>query len=247
MFHQRSNTSFVYSSPALWFWFLMATSGGAINAGGFLSCQRFVTHITGFATLFGVDVANGDYWLAISMLTVPLYFMLGCIISTWLVDKQKFNAGIPRYDLVLTLMVALLSLIVYGGQVDWFGTFGEEINVKKDYSLLAMLCMCAGLQNSMVSLLSGAIVRTTHMTGVLSDLGIGLVRITYKKLPAEDKSKEFKANKLRLGLLLSFVLGSLIGSFLFVRYQYWGFLFPLSVTCYAWLLSIRERTAKGIP
>jgi len=60
-------------------WFLLAFNGGMINAGGFLATGRFVSHVTGFATLFGIHLVNAKPDVALGALTVPLFFSLGCI------------------------------------------------------------------------------------------------------------------------------------------------------------------------
>ena len=58
-------------------WFTLAFQAGWINAGGFLACHRFVSHVTGFATQFGVDIAEFRWTDATGMLTVPLFFFNG--------------------------------------------------------------------------------------------------------------------------------------------------------------------------
>lgn len=54
-------------------WSLLSFNGGCINAGGFLATGRFVSHVTGFATLFGVDMANSQIDAALGILSVPIF------------------------------------------------------------------------------------------------------------------------------------------------------------------------------
>jgi uncharacterized membrane protein YoaK (UPF0700 family) len=61
---------------------------GTINSGGFLACGRWVTHVTGFATFFGIDLVTGEYKLALSMLIVPMFFLLGSFVSGYLIDVR---------------------------------------------------------------------------------------------------------------------------------------------------------------
>src|SRR4051812_2049393 len=79
-------------------WLSMAFQAGAINAGGFLACHRFVTHATGFATLFGTEFTQGHLTTAFSMLSVPLFFLIGAMISGFFIDRRLRRNERPRYD-----------------------------------------------------------------------------------------------------------------------------------------------------
>ncbi len=73
-------------------WFLLSLSGGFINAGGFLATGRFVSHVTGFATLFGVDLSKSQFEAAIGILSVPFFFLLGAFLAGLLIDRP-IHAG----------------------------------------------------------------------------------------------------------------------------------------------------------
>ena len=61
-----------------------------------------------------------------------------------------------------------LSLVASAclGYFHFFGEFGEEVRLKRDYFFLALLCAASGLQNAAITTASGATVRTTHLTGL---------------------------------------------------------------------------------
>lgn len=69
-------------------WFLLAFLAGNVNAGGYLACHRFVSHVTGFATLAGVDAATGSWGDAFGILSVPLFFLLGVVVSAYHVERR---------------------------------------------------------------------------------------------------------------------------------------------------------------
>jgi uncharacterized membrane protein YoaK (UPF0700 family) len=73
------------SKQVIFHWFMLSFNGGCINAGGFLATGKFVSHVTGFATLFGVDAMTDQVKAAISMLTVPLFFFVG-VVCSWSID-----------------------------------------------------------------------------------------------------------------------------------------------------------------
>ena len=55
----------------------LSLNGSIMNADGFLASGRFVSHVTGFATLFGVAAANRKFYIAVGVLTVPIFFCQG--------------------------------------------------------------------------------------------------------------------------------------------------------------------------
>lgn len=144
-----------------------------------MASHRFVTHLTGFATLFGVDLANQEWLAAMSMISVPLFFIGGVMVSAWLTERRISQGKSPHYATAMGLVTLCLFLAGLGGYLDWFGKFGGEPSVKGDYIFLALLCSASGLQNAIVTSYSGAAIRTTHLTGITTDLGIGLVRILF--------------------------------------------------------------------
>ncbi|MBN8540870.1 MAG: DUF1275 domain-containing protein [Deltaproteobacteria bacterium] len=214
-------------------WFLLSFLAGNINTGGYLACQRFVSHVTGFATLAGVDAAVELWWEALGILTVPAFFLLGVLISAYYVDRRVHEGKKPRYALVMGFATLCLVLAGGGGVAGLWGDFGHELEITRDYAFLALLCMASGLQNAALSSSSGSTLRTTHLTGTTTDLGIGLMRWATLSEKDTRRGSEMKGNFLRIGLIFSFMVGSGIGAVLFIRYQYWGFSLPIAIAGYA--------------
>ena len=215
-------------------WFLLAFLAGSINAGGFMACNRFVSHVTGFATLAGISLKDGHWLEALGILSIPLYFLLGVIFSGYLTEKKLVKKeSHQRYSPVMWLVTFFMAIVAIGGSLNWFGTFGETADLRYDYLLLALLCASCGLQNAAITSASGATIRTTHLTGLTTDLGLGLVRAKLRHLTTEEAAVENKANALRLGTIVSFVLGSAVGAILFGLFQYKGFFLPMGIAAYS--------------
>lgn len=208
---------------------ILAFQGGLLNIGGFLALHRFVSHVTGFATFFGAEVSAGRYDFALGMLLVPFWFLCGAMISGFLVDLRSRTKKRPKYYLVFGVMFVLLMVVVIGGFNGLFGVFGEPLGRPQNYLLLALLCLICGIQNATVTSVSRAVVRTTHLTGITTDLGIGLVRIFNRRLLG-DVSEDIKANWMRTGIILFFIAGSVVGGFLYRAAGYRGFILPLVIT-----------------
>lgn len=221
-------------------WFVMAFQSGVINAGGFLACHRFVTHTTGFATHFAVEFANSSFLHAAGMLSVPIFFLLGAMLAAFLVELKKIRGQSPYYALVFLLIALLMLYVVLAGSSGVFGIFGAEIQISKAYYLLAALSMASGLQNAIIHPGRGSAIRTTHLTGLTTDMGVGLVRMLSKALAIEQKKEEVLFNWIRISIIVSFILGSTLSSYLFYQVQYLAFVVPafisFSVFCYLqWL------------
>jgi uncharacterized membrane protein YoaK (UPF0700 family) len=230
MFIDSNNQINSFTTRNYIIWFSLAFQAGAINVGGFLACHRFVTHTTGFATHFGAEFSRGLYQNAFGMLSVPAFFLLGSVISAILIDKRKLQGKIPNYPFVFLFISILLIFSAVGGVGGGFGDFGSEHELKKSYILLISLSLTSGLQNAVITTASGAAVRTTHLTGLTTDLGIGIVRILSGLLGHEKQRREIRFNWLRIGTISSFVLGSTLSAYIFNSIQFYGFLIPAIIS-----------------
>lgn len=228
-----------YTARNLAIWWTLAFQAGAINVGGYLACHRFVTHTTGFATLFGTDLAKGQAASALGMLSVPLFFLAGAMVSALLVDRRKLRQQPPRFALALALIAGILLLITVAGQLGHFGVFGEPLLLARDYALLALLSFVSGVQNAMITSMSGSVLRTTHLTGLTTDLAIGLVRL-FSNEHKHSRQQERQATTMRLGIILSFVLGSTVAAWIFLHGHYWGFLLPATLASALWLATLQH-------
>lgn len=208
-----------------WVWLggaLLATNAGIINAVGFLSFQhQGVTHLTGITTQLGASVASRHGLEALHLLGVIFSFLAGATLSGYLIQDSVLKLG-RRYGVALLIESALLFVSVH--------------YLKQDQLLGAYLASCAcGLQNGMVSTYSGAVLRTTHVSGFITDMGVLLGQMFHR----------LKIDKRRLflyGILVfSFFFGSVVGAFLFRYFSYETIYFPAVLTGLTGLIySIRK-------
>lgn len=215
-------------------WFVLSFLAGNINAGGYLACHRFVSHVTGFATMSGILLEQKEWLEAFGTLLIPAFFLIGVIISGYLTEKQyAHKVHGQRYAPVMWLVSLILFFVSIGGYAGWFGNFGDVASMKHSFILLASLCGACGLQNAAITSASGSTVRTTHLTGITTDLGLGIVKSEFKSLNKEQKDNERKANLLRAATIISFTSGSLVGAFAFTKFGYLGFIMPAIVSQYS--------------
>ncbi|NGY06452.1 YoaK family protein [Solimonas terrae] len=174
--------------------FWLAAIAGAVNAVGMLGFRhQAVSHLTGTSTLLGLSLVNFDGSESAHLILILISFVLGAAFSGALIDNAVLRLG-HRYSLALLIEAALLLTAMR-----WL-----DHGVEAGQFLASAAC---GLQNGMVSTYSGATVRTTHVSGLFTDLGT--------MLGARLRGHPLDTRKALLFLLLisGFILGGAIGAF----------------------------------
>jgi len=197
----------------------LAFVAGAANAGGFLAVGEYTSHMTGMISGMADNLALGNVMLFFAGLGSMLCFLLGAATSAILINWAR-RAGL-RGVYAYPLLVEAFLLFV-------FGLVGARYNQSayEDISLtIALLCFVMGLQNAMITKVSNAEIRTTHITGMMTDIGIEIGKILYWNRSHNDPTHaKVVANqrKLKMHLMLvgSFFLGGLLGA---LGYKYIGF------------------------
>lgn len=239
MFYQSSISQ--YSTKNLLIWFVMAFQAGLLNIGGLLITGNFISHVTGFVTFFGHHLVQGEWSRALGMLNVPVFFLLGTMVSGYFIDSRMRAGKNPKYVVTFGLMFVLILFVFLLGVMGGWGGFQDEILRDEKYWALVTLCFVCGVQNATISTVSRSVVRTTHLTGIVTDLGIGLVRIFSKAAPAEEK----ELNIMRIGIVSFFILGSIAGAFFYTKFLYWGFLLPTLIAGILWGQMIIQTPKKS--
>jgi uncharacterized membrane protein YoaK (UPF0700 family) len=206
-------------------WVLLAFQGGFINVAGLLTVHIFVSHITGFSAYFSINLLNGDLVKSLYFLLVPFFFLSGAFFSSLLTEMRSKKKKQPVYIHILYTLSLLFFLITILGITNFFGEFGEPFNNFRDFILLSILAFACGSQNAIFTHYSKSIIRTTHLTGITTDLGIGLA----KYFVSGDK-EEHLINRIRIDIIISFTLGSLLAVYIFPTLQFSGFLIPAFVS-----------------
>ncbi|WP_306673554.1 YoaK family protein [Tahibacter caeni] len=141
--------------------FALALIAGMVNAVGFLAFEhQAITHLTGTTTMFGVALAQGQGRIALNLLLFLLSFIAGAAASGAIVRNSTLRLG-RRYGVALMLESLLLLLAI------------PLLRAHSTAGICIATAAC-GLQNAMASTYSGAVLRTTHVSGIFTDLGIML-------------------------------------------------------------------------
>jgi uncharacterized membrane protein YoaK (UPF0700 family) len=226
MLHDSESIAHFKSSNVL-VWMLMALQGGFLNMAGFMSCGRFVSHVTGYGTMIAFEVGEHSIAQALSLAVVPAFFLLGSMLSGLLIDLRLRLHKRPRYYIAFGVIFLLIALILFSGEAGFFGPFGEGLKLQRDYLLLLVLAFVCGVQNGTVTTVSRSVIRTTHLSGITTDLGIGIVRILNRRKLKGEIPDEGKANFMRVGIIGFFIIGSYLGYRSFKAFGFLAFAGPL--------------------
>jgi uncharacterized membrane protein YoaK (UPF0700 family) len=203
-------------------WTTLAAAAGFVNAVAFAACQRYVTHVTGTVTNIGMDALNPI--LALEYILVLVAFVLGAFSSVYVSESRSPRAVIrPWAPLSITASLLLLAGLL--GFHGYFGRFGGEVETPPEFALLSLLAFGMGLQNAGVATATGMLVRTTHMTGPATDLGVAIAG-WMRSADAESKLNTGRSVLLRTAKIVGFTVGALLGIQAAARLEFLAFLVP---------------------
>lgn len=208
---------------------VLAFVAGAINAGGFLAVRQYTSHVTGMVSSIGDNLVLGELALVAHAAVGVIAFLMGAMSCALLVNFARRHRMASEYALPLMLEAALILV---------FGLMGAKLARFEGLSVpftLVLLCFVMGLQNAVVTKLSGGVVRTTHLTGTVTDLGIELGKLVYWNR-AREAPRFVRADRPRMAvlgaLLAAFLAGAVTGAFGFEHAGY-GFTVPIAVVLVA--------------
>lgn len=181
---------------------------GATNAGGFLAVGQYTSHMTGVLSSIADNLVLGQLLLAAAGFATLLAFVGGAMTTAWMVNwglRRKLQSAYGR------------PLLLESGLLLVFGLFGAGINLWGNlFAPLTVLLLCylMGLQNAVITKISHAEIRTTHITGLVTDMGIELGKLLYVNRMKEVPEVQANRQRLRIHMQLisSFFIGGMGGA-----------------------------------
>ncbi|MFC0401715.1 YoaK family protein [Paraburkholderia rhizosphaerae] len=189
----------------------LAFVAGAANAGGFLAVGQYTSHMSGIVSSLADNLALGDIALVAAGLSALLSFLVGAASSAVMINWGRRRRLRSVYAIPLAIEAVLLLC---------FGLLGAHLERHQLFFLpltVCLLCFVMGLQNAMITKISRAEIRTTHVTGLVTDIGIELGKLFYwngRQPASADDTVRADRQKLALlaSLLVSFLVGGLAGA-----------------------------------
>ncbi|MFS1702065.1 YoaK family protein [Alteromonas sp. AMM-1] len=209
--------------------FVLALIAGYVNAVGLLGFEhQSVSHVSGTATQVGVGLLNASMQQTLNLISVLVAFLVGAAVSGYLLHDSTLKLG-RHYD---TALYCEAGLLIIGAWLLLSHSF---------YGHLFASAAC-GLQNALATKYSGAVIRTTHLTGIFTDLGI--------MLGSAIRGEAFDKRKARLFLciIVGFIVGGTCGAWYFRMWLFYALFVPAGV-CIVLALVYRHyvnKQASGI-
>lgn len=187
--------------------FILALTAGCVNAVGLLGFEhQSVSHLSGTATLLGTGILTPAFDRLFNLLGVLISFLFGASIAGFLLHDSTLKLG-RHYDTALVLesllLIASAWLLISGS---FYGHF-----------LASAAC---GLQNALATTYSGAIIRTTHVTGIFTDLGLMFGALVRGEPLDKRKAKLF------VFIILGFTCGGTVGALFYAQFGFMALLLP---------------------
>jgi len=212
---------------------LLAAIAGNVDAAGFVIAQRYTSHVTGLLAAAGDDLARHAPWLALASASAILVFVLGaacCTLCIRFARARRLHAlfAWPLLGECLLLLAAALA--------------------RSPALTASVLCFAMGWQNAFATKVSSDEIRTTHVTGIVTDIGIGVGRLLATGTARADAERDRHWSRLRLlvGLLAGFLGGAVVGTYLAVRAGQICLLLPAAVIALAAALPLRTELRAWI-
>jgi uncharacterized membrane protein YoaK (UPF0700 family) len=212
----------------------LAFVAGAANAGGFLAVGQYTSHMSGIVSALGDNLSVGDFGLVIAGLSSLAAFTTGAATSAIMINWGRRRRAHSEYALPLMLEAVLLLV---------FGLLGSNLENNRFLfvpATVGLLCYVMGLQNAIITKISKAEIRTTHMTGIVTDIGIELGKLFYWNVSESGPGvTAVRADRSRLRLLASllgmFFIGGLAGA---LGFKYVGFISTLPLSAMLVVLAV---------
>jgi uncharacterized membrane protein YoaK (UPF0700 family) len=229
--------------------------GGFTNAVTFIACNRtYTSHMTGAATSFGMALsersAPGAYFYGVLLLA----FLLGALASAAMTEGARLLGRKSGFVLPLTVEAILLCGLIAMYHHLW----GLSANADGAMAFLASFAM--GLQNATITKISGNVIRTTHLTGVMTDLGLEGMQYAlwcwrrHSRTFALTRSRRIlnvsrrhpTARRLLVlnAIFISFICGVVIATSCFPLWSCWALLLPIALLCALIVLDWRRPISE---
>lgn len=211
--------------------------GGYVNVVVFLATGAFVSHMSGVTTQFGRGLGTDNAPMVILFGYTILAFTSGAILSGFLTETAKRRGWRSEYIMPIGLEALLLLILMLVLRAS--GNVGAGTAF---FAIVGLGAVAMGLQNATITKVSGAVVRTTHLTGIYTDFGLEGVQYLYWWADQLAKKRSDRAGRLlkvsrrhpaflRLLLLasiaLSFGFGAVAGTLAFGRSNPLSLLAPI--------------------
>jgi uncharacterized membrane protein YoaK (UPF0700 family) len=203
MFRQGKPRAFIHNLRLA---SMLSFVAGIVNISGVLSIGTLTTNVTGHFAFFAEDFVSAQYQMALAYISYILFFLLGAFTASFLVEISLKKKSDKSHALPMLLEVVILIFVALAVAESFISSMW----------IARALLFAMGLQNALVTKISQATVRTTHLTGLFTDLGIEMSQLFFHRGSVESR-KLSRSIYLRLAIIVFFFLGGILGGFLYAE------------------------------
>jgi uncharacterized membrane protein YoaK (UPF0700 family) len=203
---------------------LLSLVAGIVNVTGIFALQTLTTNVTGHFAYFADEVARSNFGRASVFLVYIIAFSAGAFSSNFLIEITARNNN--RYGVAFPIGIEVFILV-------FIAFLSPEALQENGHLIACSLLFAMGLQNALVTSLSNAVVRTTHLTGLFTDLGIELSKLIFYRHP--DQQQALKGSiKLRLTIIAFFFSGCIVGGLVYFFFGLFSLLLGAIILIIGW-------------
>ncbi|MBC7398996.1 MAG: DUF1275 domain-containing protein [Mucilaginibacter sp.] len=189
-----------------------ALVSGITNVVGMVAFLAFTSNITGHVANLSKHIVEQNFGEILIFLLWLFMFFAGAFLSSFIVRSLKYKSYYRAHSIPIIIeIIILLFVAVYGHN------FYQETKLEREI-VIATIIFSMGLQNSLVSTISGGLIKSSHLTGLFTDLGGEIAEWIH---PNAEKT-EVVRNKIyvRFTVLGFYFLGGIIGGYFFNLYEF---------------------------
>ncbi|MFT4093732.1 MAG: YoaK family protein [Niabella sp.] len=190
---------------------MLSFVAGIVNITGVLCISVLTTNVTGHFAYFAEEISLKNYSNAVSFLLFIFSFLLGSFVSNFLTELAIKKRLQMVYAAPMVIEIAVLAVIC-------FMYYNDHLKRGDTLLIACGLLFAMGIQNALVTKASQSVVRTTHLTGLFTDLGIELSQLFFYKQQS-DLKKLSKNIYLKLAIIGFFFAGCVAGGLIYKNYQ----------------------------
>ncbi|MCY1535873.1 hypothetical protein D9M68_712970 [compost metagenome] len=186
---------------------ILSFIAGIVNVCGVLSINILTTNVTGHFAYFAEEIGKESFKSAFAFLAFIFFFFLGAFFSSMIMESiSRIRSSLSHAIPLIIEIIIITTIGCFADRYNWISLYGKAI--------VCALLFAMGMQNALVTKVSRARVRTTHLTGLFTDLGIELSQLFFYK-PGAYRSQLSNSILLRIIIIVFFFLGCAIGGVLY--------------------------------
>ncbi len=196
---------------------LTAFTAGMVNVASLILFFSFTSNVTGHFAILAEEISNGKWFQVFVVLSWILLFFAGSFFSNLIIIHGNSKRAYLTHS--IPLILEILCFVVVG----FYGNYFYSESLQETEVLVAILLFSMGLQNGLTASISNFAIKTTHLTGLTTDLAIHISMLTKKKYRKSAAVKE----KIQLlsSIAGAYLAGGIVAGSLTIYFQFKVFFF----------------------